>query len=363
MSGGVFGASVAWHLACERVDVVVVERAHEGRATSAGAGIVCTWTSKVTDPVWYDLAAAAGRYYPTLIDLLGEDGQHEIGYRKVGSIVAPSGEAALDAAEHLIRQRAVAAPEAGAVSRLTPAEARELFPPLRTDLGAVHIAGAARVDGRLLASSMLAAAQKRGARIISGLAEPVKVAGAVRSVRVDGETLGADKVVVTGGAWGPALLAPLGVALRVAPQRGQIIHLRLPGTDTTRFPVVQPLNDHYLLAFDDSRVVVGATRETGSNFDYRVTAAGVAEVLDRALSFAPGLANATLHEIRIGFRPISADGRAFIGPVLHIEGLLIGNGLGPSGLTLGPFAGRLLAQLALGTRPDLDVTHFDPLRR
>ena len=82
IGGGVFGASVAWHLARERVDVVVVERAHEGRATSAGAGIVCPWTSKVADPVWHDLAAAAGRYYPTLIDLLGEDGQRDIGCRK-----------------------------------------------------------------------------------------------------------------------------------------------------------------------------------------------------------------------------------------------------------------------------------------
>ena len=36
---------------------------------------------------------------------------------------------------------------------------------------------------------------------------------------------------------------------------------------------------HYLLAFDDSRVVAGATRETGAGFDVRVTPGGLHEVL------------------------------------------------------------------------------------
>ena len=74
------------------------------------------------------------------------------------------------------------------------------------------------------------------------------------------------------------MLEPTGVRLAVVPQRGQILHLRQPGIDTAGWPVLMPLNSYYLLAFEDSRVVVGATRETGTGFDYRVTAAGVAEV-------------------------------------------------------------------------------------
>lgn len=86
-------------------------------------------------------------------------------------------------------------------------------------------------------------------------------------------------MVVAAGAWAPSLLLPLGVALPVEPQRGQIVHLQLPGRDTRDWPVVLPTSSHYLLAFDDSRVVVGATRESGVGFDYRVTASGQVEVL------------------------------------------------------------------------------------
>jgi D-amino-acid dehydrogenase len=46
-----------------------------------------------------------------------------------------------------------------------------------------------------------------------------------------------------------------------------------------------------------------------------------------------------------------------------LEGLVIGNGLGAAGLTIGPFAGRLLADVALGCEPLLDIAPFDPLRR
>jgi D-amino-acid dehydrogenase len=159
--------------------------------------------------------------------------------------------------------------------------------------------------------------------------------------------------VVAAGAWASQILEPVGIRLAVAPQRGQIIHLRLPGADTARWPILMPLNSYYLLAFDDSRVVIGATREANSGFDYRMTAAGVAEVLNVGLAVAPGLASWTVHEIRIGFRPIAHDNRPKLGPVPGIDNLIVGNGLGPSGLSMGPYSGALLANAALGKPTEL----------
>jgi len=140
----------------------------------------------------------------------------------------------------------------------------------------------------------------------------------------------------------------------------QFVHLRLPGQDTSAWPVILPPGSHYLLAFDDGRIVAGATRETGAGFDYRITAAGQAEVLAEALHVAPGLATATIIETRVGFRPVGLSIRPLLG---HAHGLLIGNGLGAAGLTIGPLAGRLLAEAALGREPALDLAPFDPMRR
>jgi D-amino-acid dehydrogenase len=251
----------------------------------------------------------------------------------------------------------------GAISQLSPQQASELFPPLRRDFAAVHIAGGGRVDGRLMAAGLLRAARRYGAAVCQGHAELLVANERVTGVAVDDETIPADQVVVTAGAWATSLLRQVAVSLPIEPQRGQIVHLQLAGQDTQSWPVILPPGSHYLLAFDDSRVVVGATRESGSGFDYRVTAAGQMEVLTEALRVAPGLASATIIETRVGFRPVALGGRPLLGTVAGIAGLVVGNGLGAAGLTIGPFAGKLLADVALGRDPDFDLAPFDPLRQ
>ena len=363
VGAGVLGASTAYHLAREGADVAVVDQAHEGRATAAGAGILCPWASPVDDPAFYELYAAGARYYSDLVPALSELGETDLGFRRVGALIVSTDPRELTSAESLLRDRRMEAPEIGEVDRLFPREVKALFPPLRADLAGIHVAGGARVDGRRLAASLLRAAEHHGATVARGFVELISRGDRVPSVRLDDREIVADAVVITAGAWSPALLRPLGINLPIQPQRGQIIHLHLPGQETNTWPVVLPPGSHYLLAFDDSRVVAGATRESGAEFDYRVTAAGQAEVLSEALGIAPGLGAATLVETRVGFRPISLDGRPLLGQVRNVEGLVIGNGLGAAGLTIGPLAGRLLADVVLDRQPALDLAPFDPLRR
>jgi D-amino-acid dehydrogenase len=363
VGAGVLGASTAYHLTREGADVAVVDQAHEGRATAAGAGILCPWASHVDDPAFYELYAAGARYYSDLVPALSELGETDLGFRRVGALIVSTDPTELKSAESLLRDRRMEAPEIGDVDRLFPREVKALFPPLRADLAGIHVAGGARVDGRRLAASLLRAAEHHGATVARGFVELISRGDRVPSVRLDDREIVADAVVITAGAWSPALLRPLGINLPIQPQRGQIIHLHLPGQETNSWPVVLPPGSHYLLAFDDSRVVAGATRESGAGFDYRVTAAGQAEVLSEALRIAPGLGAATLVETRVGFRPVSLDGWPLLGQVRNVEGLVIGNGLGAAGLTIGPLAGRLLADVVLDRQPALDLAPFDPLRR
>ena len=137
------------------------------------------------------------------------------------------------------------------------------------------------------------------------------------------------------------------------------MHISLWPADTSRWPVILPAaSGHYLLAFDDSRVVAGATRETGAGFDVRVTPGGLQEVLAEALAVAPGLAAGTYLETRVGLRPAAA--RPLLGAVPGLAGLVVATGLGATGLTMGPLAGAVAAQVALGIEPDLDLAPFGP---
>ena len=93
-------------------------------------------------------------------------------------------------------------------------------------------------------------------------------------------------------------------------------------------------------------MVVGATRETGSGFDTRVTADGQLQVLRDALSVAPGLADATLIETRVGLRPMAE--LPIAGAVPDRPGLYVATGYGPAGLTMGPVIGDAVARMLIG---------------
>jgi D-amino-acid dehydrogenase len=198
---------------------------------------------------------------------------------------------------------------------------------------------------------------------VAGRARLVCRRGRAVGVMLGGVLAEADAVVAATGAWTGTFLEPAGVTVPVTPQRGQIVHLSVEPADTSRWPVVLPAGSgHYLLAFDGSRVVAGATREAGAGFDHRVTAGGLAEVLGQALAVAPGLAAAGYLETRVGFRPMSPDARPLLGPVPGVEGLVVATGLGPTGLTMGPYAGEIAARAALGEPPGVDLAPLRPLR-
>jgi D-amino-acid dehydrogenase len=360
IGAGILGASAAYHLAREGVEVEIVDEAHQGKATMAGAGIVCPWATKADEPDWYRMYAAGARFYDGLIAGLQAKGETDLGYGKVGALVVAEDRAEFDAAAERVARRVKDAPEAGEIRHLTPAEARALFPPLREDLDAIHIPGAARVDARLLSAAMVRAAVAMGAKFRSDYVTLKLDGDRARCLDSNGTVIEAEEIIVTAGAWASQILRPLGLTHPVVPQKGQIIHLRLPGVATAKWPVLLPMSSHYMLAFDDSRVVIGATRENNSGFDYRVTAAGELEVLTAGLNIAPGLANATLIETRIGFRPAGETMNPILGRVPGIANLTLGNGLGAGGLTIGPFAGTQLAKVVTGQATDIPLDRYAP---
>mgnify|MGYP001179513813 CR=1 FL=1 len=365
VGGGIVGVSAAYHLARQGVEVVLVDREDQGQATAAGAGIVSPWIShRSKDPDWYRLARDSARYYHSLVSQLREGGEVDFGFRQVGALAVSGDSDELDEMEARAYRHQTEAQEIGEITRIAPGEVHRYFPPLRKDVGAVHITGAARVDGSSLREALKRAAQRHGAHVQQGDAQPEMAGSRVTGIRVQDEKIEADAVVAASGAWTAQMLDRLGVAVPVAPQRGQIVHLQLPGNvDTARWPVVMPTGSHYMLAFDDSRVVIGATREDDTGFDYRRTAGGMAEVLNEALSVAPGLADGTIFETRVGFRPVTPDHLPLLGTVPQLPGLVIATGLGPSGLTMGPYVGLLAASLSLGESPALDLKAYDPLRQ
>ena len=111
VGAGILGASTAYHLAREGADVAIVDQAHEGQATAAGAGIICPWASSVDDPAFYELYAAGARYYTDLVPALSELGETDLGFRRVGALLVSTDPSELAPAETMLLRRRTEAPE------------------------------------------------------------------------------------------------------------------------------------------------------------------------------------------------------------------------------------------------------------
>ncbi|PLR95152.1 NAD(P)/FAD-dependent oxidoreductase [Bacillus sp. T33-2] len=358
VGAGILGASTAYQLAKLGAEVIIVDRKDKGQATDAAAGIVCPWLSQRRNQAWYQLAKAGARFYPGLIQELEQDGETQTGYAQVGALSIHNEAEKLIKLETRALARRDEAPEIGEITRLSEEQTNRLFPPLAEGYKAIHISGAARVDGRALRDALLRSAQKNGASLFRGDARLAFDGTRITGVIVDRQTMAADAVIVCAGAWANQLLEPLGVDFNVTFQKAHIVHLELPDANTDKWPVVMPPSDQYILAFDDHRIVAGATHENIDHFDTRITACGLREVFDKALETAPGMENSTFIEARVGFRPFTPGFLPVIGPLPGWEGILVANGLGASGLTIGPFLGSQLAKLALGLELEMDLENY-----
>lgn len=290
IGGGIAGASLTFGLASRGADVTVIDDAMAGQATAASAGIIAPWVSTSTS-TYYDTYAVGGDFYPEFLDRLRELGIPELGYRRTGALVVNRNPETLAEAAETIRARVAAAGSvAGEVCELDAAESAAVFPVLAAEMTGLLVTGGGRVDGRTFRDAILTGAALKGAKLIHDAAHTITAAGArTWSVGTTSAREDFDALVIAGGARSAAIM--------------------------------QTLDHHYITPFDGGRIVIGATREDGVGFDVRTTAEGQKQVLDDALSIAPGLAEASVLETRIGIRPMSvrADGLPFAGPVPGAE--------------------------------------------
>jgi D-amino-acid dehydrogenase len=99
-----------------------------------------------------------------------------------------------------------------------------------------------------------------------------------------------------------------------------------------------------------------------AGLDTRVNARRVRAIERGARELLPGLPPFEVVETWRGLRPLTPDDLPVIGRSRRCPELLIATGHGMSGMCHGPITGELVAQLAVGEPPSLDVAPFSPDR-
>jgi D-amino-acid dehydrogenase len=334
IGGGLVGTALAYELVTIGADTVLIDRHDPGRATDAGAGILSPETNQDPDPGSFQFGLAAARHYESLTARLTDDGASDTGFAVTGSLLVAERPGDDDLTEEI-----------------DPTEASGYFPPLGPLRRAIFSPAARRVDGRVLNLAMRQAAMTRGLRVVSAGAIGIDghpASGTINAVATTEGTVATGAVVVAGGAWSSEMAEAFHASIPVTPLKGQILHLSLPDTDSSAWPIVQPVLGFYLVPWPGGRIACGGTMEAQAGFDHRPTADGLQQLLRECLRTAPGLSQATVAEIRVGSRPATPDGRPILGRVPGWSNAFVATGHGTEGLLLGPFSALVVARLVLG---------------
>jgi len=174
-------------------------------------------------------------------------------------------------------------------------------------------------------------------------------AGRIGAVRVGGERLTADRIVLAAGSYSRGLLKSIGLSVPVYPVKGY--SLTVPLIDAERAPVSTVLDETYKIAitrFDD-RIRVGGMAEL-AGFDLGLNPKRRATLQMVTHDLFPGGGDLPRAEFWTGLRPMTPDGTPIVGAT-PIPNLYLNTGHGTLGWTMATGSGQLMADLVLGRRP------------
>jgi 4-methylaminobutanoate oxidase (formaldehyde-forming) len=363
VGGGIWGCSIAYHLARAGLrDVVVLERRELACGnTPQAAGLV--GQLRATELMCRSIQRVVQR----LVEWPREHGE-ESGFRQVGSLKLALTDARLAELEtHVAQARAWGLD----VEVLSPRAARARVPFLDPAgvKAAAWIPGDGYVEPYTLAMTIARAARARGVRFETQRpVEAIRVeAGRVRGVETPAGPLAAPRVIVAAGPWVERVGEAVGLAFDTVPLRHQ--HWTTAPMDTVPrdLPVVRvpdasvyirPEVGGLMLGGFEARPKAFSMAELPLTFEIEHTEKdlGVLEELAGGLTRAfPALDGAPVLKGCAGLPTFTPDGQYLVGAVPSVEGLWVAAGCNAIGIAGSLLIGEWLAELVVEGRSRDDL--------
>ncbi|VCU68113.1 D-amino acid dehydrogenase small subunit [Pigmentiphaga humi] len=293
------------------------------------------------------MAQAWDAWRPVLADIGGEDLARQSGALHIfGSAAALR---AAEAAYALRRSLGVAC------ETLELEQARAMEPALTKHVGgAVWIPSMGYVTDTLaLARRLAGRIEARGGRILRAEATGIDA----RGVQTKEGRLPADRVVLAAGAWSHRLARGLGVDIPLVAERGYHVMLA-PGSSPLRTPVL--MVERKVAATPMAAGLRMASVAEFTTADARADHARAAPVFRGLERFVQGLDAKPVSEW-VGPRPSVPDSRPILGQAPGAPHVLLAYGHGHLGLSLAALTGSVIADVASGRDPRIDMRAVAPL--
>jgi D-amino-acid dehydrogenase len=218
-------------------------------------------------------------------------------------------------------------------------------------------------DARRFCEGLAAAAVKQGGemRLATRVKSLLYEKGKVTGVRLaDGVLRG--RVVLAAGVAATQLAQPLGLNLPIRPAKGYSLTLCAAhvAQQSPHHLLVDPMQHIAITPLGGRLRILGMVEFVGA--DRRVDPRRLSQLRGFFENLMPDLADELDWEKAegwAGLRPMSADGRPFIGPS-GIDGLWLNCGHGHLGWTMAVGSARLLADDITGASPEINAAPFSP---
>ncbi|MBM3450386.1 MAG: FAD-binding oxidoreductase [Armatimonadetes bacterium] len=358
VGAGVVGAAVAFRLAQSGARVTVLEAGRPGGATSLAS---FAWmNSNDKEPMAYHQLNTGGmaEHHRLREELGGAPWLHAHGNIEWKTHAS----AVQKLSEKVARLRSWGYQ----AEILTHAEVAALEPEFAPPADAPWFAfypGEGYVDTPLLIGGLLRAARRHGATVRT----QTPVAGFVRDgTRVtgaktaDGETVGADVVVLAAGHRTDTVGSLLGVRIPMAPSPG---YLMISAASPVRLNATLHAPDVSVRHDGAGRIMMRSGEfdpQTWEGMPRSPMPAFWETVYARTIALLPALAGTSIETFRVGVRPIPADGFPIVGPVPGTPGAYVV--CAHSGVTMAPLLGRLAAREIMAGDVDARLSPYRPER-
>ncbi len=268
------------------------------------------------------------------------------------------------AGEAECRELAEAAHRVGlAAEMLSREEIARRDPNLETRADGVYFCGDAHLEPMAFLDALGAHLRGQGVRLLTDTEVLGLVArnGRVERVQTSSGTFAAREVVLAGGAWSPGLVRGLGVRLPLQPGKGYSVTFS-PERSLFQMPLICTEARVAVTPFAE-RVRVAGTLEL-SGLDRSVNLRRVQAMLQAVPEYLACLPvpRVSPAEVWTGFRPCTPDGLPYVGRFERYRNLIAATGHAMLGLSLAPVTGKLVADIILGRRSEIDMGLLSPQR-
>ncbi len=367
IGGGIIGCSVAYHLAEEGCDVVLLERDQLTSGTTwHAAGLLTTYGSG--SETILDIRKHSKALYKRLEEETGQ----QTGFVPCGFIELAADE---DRLEEYRRISAFNRLQGNDIHELSPAEIKDLFPFAEVD--DIKAGFYAEHDGRInpvdVTMAMAKGARLKGAQLYqnTSVRKVLTTNGNVSGVRTDKGDIRCEFVVNCAGMWARQLGEQNGVVIpNQAAEHYYLITEAIEGV-TADLPVLEDPSKYAYYREETGGLMIGLFEPDCKPWKVE----GIPEdfsfgelppdwdrltpFLEKAMERVPIAREAGIRKFFCGPESFTPDLAPVMGEAPELRNYFVAAGLNSVGIITGGGYGRVIAHWILNGKPDVDVTGFN----